>query len=474
VAGAGVLGVGTDWLARSAPATAQGRKHFGGKTIKVMASAEYYANAFRMFREQAEQEYGLRVVPEVVPSGEAYQRVMLEFASRSTSYDIVMFSPQWLADYAPHLEPLKPLADAARLTLALDDVLPAFRDIYSTWGGTLYAMPFDGDLHILYYNRTAFANADFQKRFLDKYRYPLAPPQTWEQYRDMAEFFHDWDWFGDGQKHYGAADGYRAGRPGFWWFMGRFAGYGGVWFDEDMRPLINSANGVKALQNMVDIFAFAPPGSSNFAYTEVENALVKGDVALSTNWTSVARVAEDPKRSKVVGKIGYGMLPGTMIGGKLHRVGSLASGWSLGIPRYTANKEAAIHALELYTRPDVSLKISLNPATGVDYTRTSSLTSRDAQTAWSTASSFIEVVKASVDVGFPGIMIPGGEEYMKAAGDALNAAAAKTRTVKQALDDAAREWDQITDRLGRDSQKKFWKAQYAVMKQRGLVYKPLA
>jgi multiple sugar transport system substrate-binding protein len=162
-----------------------------------------------------------------------------------------------------------------------------------------------------------------------------------------------------------------------------------------------------------------------------------------------------------------------MIGGKLHRVGSLASGWSLGIPRYTANKEAAIHALELYTRPDVSLKISLNPATGVDYTRTSSLTSRDAQTAWSTASSFIEVVKASVDVGFPGIMIPGGEEYMKAAGDALNAAAAKTRTVKQALDDAAREWDQITDRLGRDSQKKFWKAQYAVMKQRGLVYKPL-
>ncbi|HEV8673333.1 MAG TPA: extracellular solute-binding protein [Methylomirabilota bacterium] len=473
VAGASALGVAADWQATARPARAAAKKNFGGKTVRVAASAEYYAVAFRMFREQVEQEYGLKVAPEVIPSQEAYQRVMLEFASRASSYDLVMFSPQWLADFAPHLEPLKPLAEAAGLNLHLDDVLPAFRDMYSTWAGTLYAMPFDGDLHILYYNTAAFSQPESQKRFRDKYGYPLAPPQTWEQYRDLAEFFTGWDWFGDGQKHYGAADGYRPGRTGFWWFMGRFANYGGVYFDEEMRPLINSPNGVKALQNMVDIFAFAPPGSTNFGYTEVENALVKGDVALSTNWTSVARVAEDPNRSKVMGKIGYAMLPGTMIGGKLHRVGSLASGWSLAIPKYSANKEGAVHALELYTRPDVSLKISLNPGTGVDYTRRSSVESRDAGAAWPSAPKFLEVVKASVDVGFPAPLVPGAEEYMKVGGDALAAAVAKTKGVKQALDDAAREWDRITDRLGRDAQKQLWKAQYDAMKRRGLTYKPL-
>jgi multiple sugar transport system substrate-binding protein len=473
VAGASALGVAADWQATARPARAAAKKNFGGKTVRVAASAEYYAVAFRMFREQVEQEYGLKMAPEVIPSQEAYQRVMLEFASRASSYDLVMFSPQWLADFAPHLEPLKPLAEAAGLNLHLDDVLPAFRDMYSTWAGTLYAMPFDGDLHILYYNTAAFSQPESQKRFRDKYGYPLAPPQTWEQYRDLAEFFTGWDWFGDGHKHYGAADGYRPGRTGFWWFMGRFANYGGVYFDEEMRPLINSPNGVKALQNMVDIFAFAPPGSTNFGYTEVENALVKGDAALSTNWTSVARVAEDPNRSKVMGKIGYAMLPGTMIGGKLHRVGSLASGWSLAIPKYSANKEGAVHALELYTRPDVSLKISLNPGTGVDYTRRSSVESRDAGAAWPSAPKFLEVVKASVDVGFPAPLVPGAEEYMKVGGDALAAAVAKTKGVKQALDDAAREWDRITDRLGRDAQKQLWKAQYDAMKRRGLTYKPL-
>ncbi|MBI2115231.1 MAG: extracellular solute-binding protein [candidate division NC10 bacterium] len=474
VAGATALGVAGDWQATALPARAAARKNFGGKTVRVAASAEYYAVAFRMFREKAEQEYGIKIAPEVIPSHEAYQRVMLEFSSRASSYDIVMFSPQWLADFARHLEPLKPMADAAGLNLSLEDVLPAFRDMYSTWAGRLYAMPFDGDMHILYYNTAAFGSAEYQQRFRDKYGYPLAPPQTWEQYRDMAEFSNGWDWFGDGQKHYGASDGYRPGRTGFWWFMGRFANYGGVYFDEEMRPLINSPNGVKALQNMVEIFQFAPPGSTNFGYTEVETALVKGDVALSTNWTSVARVAEDPNRSKVVGKIGYAMLPGTMIGGKLHRVGSLASGWSLGIPKYSANKEAALHALELYTRPDVSVKISLNPATGVDYTRRSSVESSEARAAWPSAPKFLEVIKASVDVGFPAPLIPGAEEYMKLCGDAMAAAVAKTKGVKQALDDAAREWDRITDRLGRDTQKQLWKAQYDAMKKRGLVYKSLA
>ncbi len=473
LAGATALGLGADWHATAVRAHAAPRKNFGGRTIRVAASAEYYAVAFRMFREQAEREYGIRVVPDVIPAQEVYQRVMLEFASRASSYDIVMFSPQWLADFAPHLEPLKPLAEKAGLNLGLDDILPAFRDMYSTWTGTLYAMPFDGDMHILYYHRGAFGKPEAQRRFRTTYGYPLAPPETWEQYRDMAEFFAGWDWAGDGQKHYGAADGYRPGRTGFWWFMGRFANYGGVYFDEDMRPLINSPNGVRALQNMVDVFAFAPPGSTNFGYTEVENALVKGDVPLSTNWTSVARVAEDPARSLVVGQIGYAPLPGTIIGGKLHRVGSLASGWSLGIPKYSASKEAAIHALELYTRPDISLKISLDPRTGVDYTRRSSLESPDAARAWPTAPKFLEVVRASAEIGFPAPLIPGAEEYMKVAGDAMAAAVARTKGVKAALDDAAREWDRITDRLGREAQKRLWKAQYETMRRRGLVYRPL-
>ncbi|MBI3121348.1 MAG: hypothetical protein HYZ03_03600, partial [candidate division NC10 bacterium] len=55
VAGATALGVAGDWQATALPARAAARKNFGGKTVRVAASAEYYAVAFRMFREQVEQ-----------------------------------------------------------------------------------------------------------------------------------------------------------------------------------------------------------------------------------------------------------------------------------------------------------------------------------------------------------------------------------------------------------------------------------
>ena len=43
---------------------------------------------------------------------------------------------------------------------------------------------------------------------------------------------------------------------------------------------------------------------------------------------------------------------------------------------------------------------------------------------------------------------------------------------QQALDDAARAWDAITDRLGRASQKAFWAKQAEAMKRLGIVFRP--
>jgi len=36
--------------------------------------------------------------------------------------------------------------------LKQDDVAAAFRDIYNKWGGVTYAMTWDGDLNLFYYN----------------------------------------------------------------------------------------------------------------------------------------------------------------------------------------------------------------------------------------------------------------------------------------------------------------------------------
>ena len=43
---------------------------------------------------------------------------------------------------------------------------------------------------------------------------------------------------------------------------------------------------------------------------------------------------------------------------------------------------------------------------------------------------------------------------------------------QQALDDAAKAWEGITDRFGRDQQKAFWSKQNDALKKLGIVYRP--
>jgi len=110
-------------------------KKFAGQTIKIATSTEYYAYAMRQFRDQIEQSGNLKLSIDVVPGSDLYTRNQTEYNAGATSYDVTMFLPFQLPDYAPHMEPLKALMDKGGLDLQLDDVLPTFRDYYLTWGG---------------------------------------------------------------------------------------------------------------------------------------------------------------------------------------------------------------------------------------------------------------------------------------------------------------------------------------------------
>ena len=56
------------------------------------------------------------------------------------------------------------------------------------------------------------------------------------------------------------------------------------------------------------------------------------------------------------------------------------------------------------------------------------------------------------------ITIPGASEYYQVLDELVYKAVMKTLTPKEALTKAAIEWEKITDKLGRDKQKEFYKA----------------
>jgi len=443
-------------------------KTFNNTQIRVGASTEYYAYALRIFQGQVEKELGVKLSIDVVPGGDLYQRNITEFSSGSSSYDMFMLLPFQLPDYAAHLEPLDTMKGYG-LDFKLDDVMPIFRDVYSTWGGQVVSMPFDGDVHLLMYNKEAFDNADLQKTFKSKYNYDLKIPETYDQYLDIGQFFGDNAWRKDGQKGFGIAEGF--GGPEWWW-ENRFASYGGVYFDENMNPLINSKNGLAATDNIVKAAKLAPPGSNSFGYQEAENALVKGDAAMSINWSSAYRTSTNPQKSTTVGKIGTAVPPGSVVNGQTVRHAALCTGWSLAVPKYAKNKEAASYVMWFYSQPSVHTQFILDADTGIDAYRVSSL--NDPTFATKYGAEYVKTINDALSAGFPDLQVPNSAEYYQKLDNGLKDAIAGAKPTKDAMDTAADEWKKITQRMGGDKQKEAWTKAYQGMQARGIKYIPMA
>ena len=81
--------------------------------------------------------------------------------------------------------------------------------------------------------------------------------------------------------------------------------FGSKFFDKNGNVVINSPQGVKALQFMVDLiykYKVTPKAVTTWKEEDTRIAFTEGKAIFLRNWPYVAGIASDPKRSKVVGK----------------------------------------------------------------------------------------------------------------------------------------------------------------------------
>ena len=455
-------------------ATAEAAKRFD--VTLALSTGETYPEVFKMYADEVEQQYGVTFEYTLTAPQDTYQKDMLEFAGGSSSHDIVLFQPAWLPDYAPHLIDLGAAADEYGLNFHLDDMLDVFKTSYTTWDGQLVSLPIDADQHNLYYNRQAFEDERNTSDYEAEFGTALKVPETWDEYVQVAQFFAGRDWDFDGEPEYGVAEAWQRGGYAWYWWESKFFAYGGIYFDDQMTPLINTASGVKALETQMAITDAVPPGTSNFGSPEARNAFMNGEVPMVVHWTSTAKLSKDPEASQIVDQVGIALVPGTMDGDSVYRRPALPTGWVAGIPKYSNNIEAAATILNYYVQPERSLAISLNPATWCEPWRQSSFDEQAWLNMWPDdpeyGRSVVDVMEKTLDLGVPDLQIPGQDEYVKVADAEINAALTGAKSAQQALDDAAEEWNNITDRLGRDAQLEFWTQQLEAFKARGIEYRP--
>ncbi len=409
-----------------------------------------------------------------VPFTSVYEKLKTEFVGGTGAYDVVIFYPAYLGEFAEfgYLQPLDGLFSVH--DPKMEDVVPAYRDLYDMYDGKTYALPYDGDILNLYFVQDIFTNKNEKTAFKAKYGKELSVPRTWDDLFNVAQFFTrkkgaklagktlDQDYYGFA---FLGARGFA-----YAWWGNIFGSLGGAYFDRNMKPQINSKAGVDALTIQKKLMAYCPPDVMNMGYEELKNAYLQGRVAMMIQWSDVWKKANDPKLSKIVHNAGISQVPGVkQPDGSIYFRAAAPVGRVIAIPATTKHPKEAFWVASMLSL-DYGLRNVTSNETGEDPYRISQIDNPKAFEKFGTnaeAKNYLAVVKDNLNHIFPDINIPGSAEYLDALDVAVTSALSGTADITGSLNTAAATWDRITQSLDVNRQKKIYNAMLESWKKHG-------
>jgi multiple sugar transport system substrate-binding protein len=396
-----------------------------------------------------EELTGIKINPIGKPFPELFAAQVAEHLGATGAYDVLSMVPAWTADFVAQglVEPLDPYIAEFMAQADLDDYHPLYKELMN-YGGQRYGLFDDGDTIILYYRTDLFEDPANNDAFKAQYGRDLAAPKDWTEYDEIQAFFTEQ---GGGESWGGASQ--RAPGQVYGWFSEEFRNRGGRFFDdESLDATLDSEAGVDTLTRMIESNKTMPPGIETWGFVEVLTGWMAGQLAMiGGTWPPIGRWSEGTTaeqlnwvpETQVQGKVGYSVMP---MGHSLHN-----AGFSLGVSADSANKEAAYLFIQWMTSPTISLQRVMLPYALRDPYRLSHYSSEEYRGRWPNAGAYLDTLSAAADGALLDIVMPGSSEYHTAL-DQLVTAAQSGTPIEQALAEGNAAFDQITDRIGRESQ----------------------
>jgi multiple sugar transport system substrate-binding protein len=320
-------------------------------TLAVVSGAE--GEALKQAARDYETQTGTHIEIAQFPYTNLFEKELIDLKSRTGAYDLIMLDDPWFPRFANEnvLTELTPLLQKRGQSGPDQDFVEASLNVcrHPFQTGALYALPYVGNSQLFFYRKDLFE------------KYSLKAPATWDDALAAAKTIHEKETQGaNGSKVYGYVMRAAQGNAAVADFMPIFWAFGGEMFDSEGKPAVNSPEGIAALQFMLELGKYSPPGYASFNADEVGAHLLQGTAAMSINWPVWISPFSDPSRSKVIGKVEFTTLPGAKKPGQAE-IGN----WLIAIPRYSKNAEAAMDFL-LWATSAEQMKLSAlrgNPPT---------------------------------------------------------------------------------------------------------------
>ena len=316
---AGVLGL----VGLPALAEPQWKKYAGTKLEVLLAKGPRGDNLQKYIKEFTDLT-GIQVESEQVPEQQQRQKAVIELASGKPSFDVIHVSYHvqkrqferagWLADLSGFMKD----PNLAAPDLVESDFSAAGLSYAKNDKGQLLSLPWSVDYFILYYNKETF-----QKK-------GVAIPKTFDEMVATADKLTD-----PAAGTFGfVGRGLRNANMTLW--SNFYLNYGGEFLDAKGNILTDGPEAVEATKMYQRLMKVAPPGVAGFNWMESMAAFTQGRAAMWIDGVGWAPAVEDPAASRIVGKVGYTMVPA----GPKGRF-SATYGDGIGIAQASKNKEAA-------------------------------------------------------------------------------------------------------------------------------------
>jgi ABC-type glycerol-3-phosphate transport system substrate-binding protein len=252
----------------------------------------------------------------------------------------------------------------------------------------------------------------------------MSAPATWTEVLDNAKRLTKAS--SSDQAMWGFPIRGEAGNPITWTWLPMLWAFGGDAFDANFHPIYNNEAGLESVAFYAELYKSSPPGW--LSDSQVANYMEQGQGAQTTLQMVFDSPMSSPDHSKVADKIAFSGMP------KQVKQASILGLWTLGISAKSSNKDKAAKFIEYLARTDIATEMALAGVIGATQSEIFKTPG---------APSFFPVLSGVLTYVNPPPILPEGNQWFLITGTALQSALSGKQSVKDAMNDAANQVQQL-------------------------------
>ena len=321
------------------------------QTITILWAKMKVTDALQELTHDFTRKTGIKVHVVQEPWATFQTVFFKEMDRKGTAYDLVGGDSQWLGLGAAkgHYIELTRWIKEQRIDESMAGIAMKWFSEYPQRTGRYWSVPLNGDALSFAYRKDLFENPQEKVKFRTRYGYELAVPETWAQFRDIAEFFTrpEDDLYGVAIWTSEDYDGTTMGVETVIWAWG---GDLGDQKTHKVKGYLDSRMSIDGLKFYKELYKFHPPQFPDVYFKSLD-LFMSGKVAMTMTYFAVNPTLADPVQNPYANVTGYFSSPR----GPKARVTALA-GQGLSVISYSKKKDLVFKFLEWFSSEEVQVK----------------------------------------------------------------------------------------------------------------------